>query len=156
MLALWQVTLDPGLTRNCLFAGTVWEAFNILTGLRVAIKTHQIPIDTALPPILPYEVKMYDILRDCEGIPRIHWSGVDGNHHVAVMDLLSPNLSALRRLCRGTFTLRTICMLAEQMVYVRLHLDLISLLIQFTSFFGFKLFILEGSFPVISSLKTSL
>ncbi|RPD61796.1 kinase-like protein [Lentinus tigrinus ALCF2SS1-7] len=96
--------------------GSVWEAFNILTGLRVAIKTQPIPVDPALPPILPYEVKVYDLLRGSEGIPSIHWSGIDGNQQVMVMDLLSPNLNGLRRVCRGTLSLRTICMLAEQML----------------------------------------
>ncbi|TFK78508.1 kinase-like protein [Polyporus arcularius HHB13444] len=98
--------------------GSVWQAFNILSGLRVAIKTCPIPVDAALPALLPYEVKIYRLLRDSdsEGIPSIHWSGIDGNHQVVVMDLLSPNLNTLRRLCRGTLSLRTVCMLAEQML----------------------------------------
>ncbi|KAI0719778.1 kinase-like protein [Cerioporus squamosus] len=110
---IYQVThlLGEGST------GDVWQAFNILTGLRVAIKTHLIPVDPDLPAVLPYEAKVLELLRDSEpGIPKIHWSGVDGNHHVVVMDLLSPNLSSLRRVCRGSFSLRTICMLAEQMI----------------------------------------
>ncbi len=99
-------------------SGSVWQAFNILSGLRVAIKTCPIPVDAALPALLPYEVKIYRLLCDSEseGIPSIHWSGTDGNHQVVVMDLLSPNLNTLRRLCRGTLSLRTVCMVAEQMV----------------------------------------
>ncbi|KAI0631311.1 kinase-like domain-containing protein [Trametes polyzona] len=50
------------------------------------------------------------------GFPRIHYAGRDANEYVIVMDRLGPSLGDLRRICRGRFTLRTICMLADQMI----------------------------------------
>ncbi|RPD61798.1 kinase-like protein [Lentinus tigrinus ALCF2SS1-7] len=96
----------------------VWKAFNILTGSQLALKTKPIPASTGDPPAgLVHEAGIYQLLRGArEGFPTIHWSGVDGNRFVLAMDLLGPNLQSLQRLCRGSFSVRTICMLAEQMI----------------------------------------
>ncbi|KAI0767575.1 casein kinase-like protein I isoform alpha [Fomes fomentarius] len=97
-------------------AGDVWKAFCILTNQLFALKMEGIPVDRTTPLLLQYEAIIYRFLAGApEGIPQIHWSGIDGNHFVMVMDLLGPNLRSLQRLCRGAFTLRSICMLAEQM-----------------------------------------
>ncbi|KAI0355891.1 casein kinase [Trametes cingulata] len=67
--------------------------------------------------VLQLEGAMHKLIPDgTEGFPRIHYAGPDANHYVLVMDKLGPNLDALRQLCRGRLSLRTICMLAEQML----------------------------------------
>lgn len=94
------------------------RAFNINTGAEVAIKdTARSNWEETQLPIVKYEAKVHALIPDgTEGFPSIHYAGIDANHYAMVMDRLGPNLNALRRVCRGTFTLRTICMLAEQMV----------------------------------------
>lgn len=50
------------------------------------------------------------------GIPSIRWSGVDGEDNVLVMDLLGPSLEDLFVYCGRKFSLKTVLMLADQMV----------------------------------------
>ncbi|KAI0323549.1 kinase-like protein [Cubamyces sp. BRFM 1775] len=101
------------------FTGHVVRAFNNLTGREVAIKmTPRVTDETAVMTSLQYEMAVYKLIPDgTPGFPSIHYSGKDANHHVLVMDLLGPSLDAIRRACRGTFTLRTICMLADQLLH---------------------------------------
>ncbi|KAI0719776.1 kinase-like protein [Cerioporus squamosus] len=96
----------------------VWKAFNMLTGSQLALKTKPMPAGTDVPPAdLAHEASIYKLLRGApEGFPSIHWSGVDGDQFVLAMDLLGPNLQSLKYVCRGSLSLRTICMLAEQMI----------------------------------------
>ncbi len=66
--------------------------------------------------VLPFEAQVYKLLHGHEGIPRIHWHGMDGGAHIMIVDKLGPNLQQLRRFCRGRLSLKTVLMLAEQMV----------------------------------------
>lgn len=50
------------------------------------------------------------------GIPNIKWCGVDGNDNVLVIDLLGPSLEDLFVYCGRKFSLKTVLMLADQMV----------------------------------------
>jgi len=50
------------------------------------------------------------------GIPSIKWCGVDGEDNVLVMDLLGPSLEDLFVYCGRKFSLKTVLMLADQMV----------------------------------------
>ena len=50
------------------------------------------------------------------GIPNAHWHGIYGEYNVMVMDLLGPSLEDLFAYCKHQFSLKTILMLAEQMV----------------------------------------
>ncbi|KAI0323547.1 kinase-like protein [Cubamyces sp. BRFM 1775] len=100
-------------------SGDVVRAFNTLTGEDVAIKlSRRSTHDSVVMTSVQYEISVYKLIPDgIPGFPSIHYSGQDANHNVIVMDILGPSLEALRRTCRGTFTLRTICMLADQMAY---------------------------------------
>ncbi|KAI0767561.1 kinase-like protein [Fomes fomentarius] len=110
---IYQVTHQIGTGSS----GEVWKAFSTLTSRLFALKIEGVPADKTVPLLLQHEAGIYRLLCGApEGIPQIHWSGIDGNQFVIVMDLLGPNLRSLQRLCRGTFTLRSICMLAEQML----------------------------------------
>ncbi|KAI3801947.1 hypothetical protein L1987_30066 [Smallanthus sonchifolius] len=49
-------------------------------------------------------------------IPAIKWSGVDGEDNILVLDLLGPSLEDLFVYCGRKFQLKTVLMLADQMV----------------------------------------
>lgn len=50
------------------------------------------------------------------GIPNIKWSGLDGEDNILVMDLLGPSLEDLFVYCGRKFSLKTVLLLADQMV----------------------------------------
>ena len=52
------------------------------------------------------------------GIPGIKWSGIDGEENVLVLDLLGPSLEDLFVYCGRKFSLKTVLMLADQMVSI--------------------------------------
>ncbi|GLU09905.1 hypothetical protein SLE2022_267400 [Rubroshorea leprosula] len=67
-------------------------------------------------PQLLYEAKLYHILQGGSGIPSIKWSGVDGEDNLLVIDLLGPSLEDLFVYCGRKFSLKTVLMLADQMI----------------------------------------
>ncbi|CAK9155154.1 unnamed protein product [Ilex paraguariensis] len=67
-------------------------------------------------PQLLYEAKLYNILQGGSGIPGIKWSGVDGEDNILVLDLLGPSLEDLFVYCGRKFSLKTVLMLADQML----------------------------------------
>jgi hypothetical protein len=50
------------------------------------------------------------------GIPNVYWCGQEGEYNALVMDLLSSSLEDLFAFCKRKFSLKTILMLADQMV----------------------------------------
>ncbi|KAK6930692.1 Protein kinase domain [Dillenia turbinata] len=62
------------------------------------------------------EAKIYDILQGGSGIPGIRWAGTDGEDNVFVLDLLGPSLEDLFVYCGRKFSLKTVLMLADQMI----------------------------------------
>lgn len=50
------------------------------------------------------------------GVPRVRWYGREGLYRVAVLDLMGPSLSDLFYTCQKHFSLKTVLMLADQMV----------------------------------------
>jgi len=60
------------------------------------------------------------VLIDCDGteggIPRMKWCGTDGDNNVLVIELLGPSLEDLFYFCGNKLSLKTVLMLADQMV----------------------------------------
>jgi serine/threonine protein kinase len=58
----------------------------------------------------------HSILVLAAGIPNVRWFGVEGDYNVLVMDLLGPSLEDLFNFCSRKLSLKTVLMLADQMV----------------------------------------
>ncbi|XP_070026809.1 casein kinase 1-like protein 1 isoform X2 [Nicotiana sylvestris] len=72
-------------------------------------------VETKHPQLL-YESKLYRVLQGGTGIPNARWFGVEGDYNVLVMDLLGPNLEVLLNFCSRKLSLKTVLMLADQMI----------------------------------------
>ncbi|XP_060215890.1 casein kinase 1-like protein 11 isoform X2 [Lycium barbarum] len=56
------------------------------------------------------------LLQGGMGIPHLKWFGVEGEHSAMVIDLLGPSLEDLFNYCNRKFTLKTVLMLADQLI----------------------------------------
>jgi len=93
--------------------GDIYLGTNINTGEEVAIKLESVK---SRHPQLAYEYKVYRILAGGVGIPNVRWFGREGDFNVMVMDILGPSLEDLFNFCSRKFTLKTVLMLADQML----------------------------------------
>ena len=50
------------------------------------------------------------------GIPNVYYFGQEGLHNILVIDLLGPSLEDLFDHCNRRFTIKTVVMVAKQMV----------------------------------------
>eukprot|EP01134_Creolimax_fragrantissima_P000209 CFRG0209T1 len=67
-------------------------------------------------PQLYYESKLYKIFQGGDGVPKLYWYGQDGEYNVMVIELLGPSLEDLFQYSERQFTLKTVLMLADQMI----------------------------------------
>ena len=58
-------------------------------------------------------------LINLDGIPRIHYIGTEGDNNILVMDLLGPSLEELMCFCGGKFSLKTVLILADKLVFIK-------------------------------------
>ena len=93
--------------------GEIYLGTNIQTNEEVGIKLEN--AKTKHPQLL-YESKLYKLLQGGTGIPNIKWWGVEGEYNVLVMDLLGPSLEDLFNFCNRKLSLKTVLMLADQMI----------------------------------------
>jgi casein kinase 1, alpha len=101
-----------------------------VNGEEVAIKLEAID---ARHPQLAYEHKVYKVLhsrsfssvlpptgmQDGCGVPKVYWFGADGmtnRYNALAMELLGPSLEDLFNFCSRRFTLKTVLLLADQML----------------------------------------
>lgn len=93
--------------------GDIYLGTNMTTGEEVAIKLES--VKTKHPQLL-YESKIYRILHGGLGIPNVRWYGIEGDYNVMVLDLLGPSLEDLFNYCGRRFQLKTVLMLADQLI----------------------------------------
>ncbi|XP_061352918.1 casein kinase 1-like protein 11 isoform X2 [Gastrolobium bilobum] len=93
--------------------GELFLGVNVQSGEEVAVKLES--VKTKHPQLL-YESKLYMLLQGGTGIPNLKWSGVEGDYNVMVIDLLGPSLEDLFNYCNRKFSLKTVLMLADQLI----------------------------------------
>lgn len=99
--------------------GDIYLGTNIHTMEEVAVKLEQ--IKTKHPQLL-YEAKIYRYLNissngtEAVGIPKVRWYGHEGEYNAMAIDLLGPSLEDLFNFCHRKFELKTVLMLADQMI----------------------------------------
>ncbi|KAM0932248.1 putative protein kinase CK1-CK1 family [Dioscorea sansibarensis] len=95
--------------------GELYLGVNIQTGEEVAVKLWLESVK-AKHPQLHYESKLYMLLQGGTGIPHLKWFGVEGEYNVMVIDLLGPSLEDLFNYCNRKLSLKTVLMLADQLI----------------------------------------
>ena len=93
--------------------GKLYSGNNLKTGDEVAIKMER---TDAKYPMLQYEASVYKKLIGNQGIPTIHWYGVEGEFNVLVMDILGPPLEDLFKFCKHHWGMKSILWVASQMI----------------------------------------
>ena len=99
----------------CLF-GDIYLGTNIISGEEVAIKLESVK---AKHPQLEYESKVYKVLAGGVGVPFVRWFGTECDYNAMVMDRLGPSLEDLFNFCNRKFSLKTVLLLADQLVSIR-------------------------------------
>ena len=100
--------------------GDIYLGKELQTGEEVAIKLESVK---SRHPQLQYEWRLYRILQRPNstspqpiGIPSVRWFGKEGDYNVLVLDLLGPSLEDLFNFCGRRFSLKTVLMLADQLI----------------------------------------
>lgn len=83
------------------------------TDEEVAIKLEHVSVD---PSFLQEEVEIYKSLAEGVGIPAVYWFGWECEYRAMVFELLGPSLEDLFNYCGRRFSLKTVLMIADQLV----------------------------------------
>jgi len=94
--------------------GDIYFAVDTQTGEEFAAKVES---TKAKHPQLMYEAKLLKHLQGATGIANIRLCCAEGDYYVMIMDLLGPSLEDLFNICNRKFTLKTVLMIADQMLY---------------------------------------
>lgn len=96
--------------------GEVYVCLNSATNEKVACKLEK---KNAKYPQLLREARIMKLLglsTRAIGVPRVRWCGTEGNFNVMILDLLGPSLESLFNKCNRKFSLKTVLMVADQVL----------------------------------------
>jgi casein kinase I family protein HRR25 len=88
---------------------------NILSREEVAVKIQPGMLGHSQ---LAHEFHIYKALAGSNGIPLARWFGTECDYNAMVTDLLGPSLENLFGICKRKFSLKTVLLLADQLVCV--------------------------------------
>lgn len=88
---------------------------NVLTDEAIAAKIESASTER---PKLRREFKIYKMLGDYKGIPRALWFGTERGYNAIIMSRLGPSLEELFDRCGRRFGLKTVLLLADQLVRI--------------------------------------
>ena len=100
-------------------------AIKIVSNLRVILDRNLLSHFRRDPRLRPrffksYKATVKDInyimLPYIDGVPKLYYYGTEGDYHVLVMELLGPNLGELVTLCEMNMSLKSVLMIADQLV----------------------------------------
>jgi casein kinase 1 epsilon len=93
--------------------GEIYKAENITNGNEIAVKIENYNIQN---PQLFKESKFYRFITGALGFPEHVYYGIDGDLAIMAMELLGKSLADLLEQNQGKFSLKTVLMLADQML----------------------------------------
>ncbi|OUM65498.1 hypothetical protein PIROE2DRAFT_41645 [Piromyces sp. E2] len=93
--------------------GVIYEGINLLNNCPIAIKFESRKSET---PQLRDEYRAYKILSGVEGVPNAYYFGQEGPDNILCIDLLGPSLEDMFDLCKRRFSVKTVCMVAKEMI----------------------------------------
>ncbi|KAK5162818.1 serine/threonine protein kinase [Saxophila tyrrhenica] len=93
--------------------GDVYIGTDTTSGERIAIKLEPVQ---AKHPQLESEARVYSSLLGGVGIPSVRWCGTENGYKAMVLDLLGPSLEDLFNFCHRKFSLKTVLLLADQVI----------------------------------------
>ncbi|KAJ7448866.1 casein kinase 1, epsilon [Mycena galericulata] len=91
----------------------IYLGVNVISDEEVAIKLESVK---AKHHQLEYESKIYKTLAGGVGVLFVRWFGSEGDYNAMVLDLLGPSLQDLFNFCKRTFSLKTVLLLADQLI----------------------------------------
>ena len=133
-------------------SGDIYLGINIISGEEVAIKLESVK---AKHPQLEYESKVYKTLAGGVGVPFVRWFGTECDYNAMVLDLLGPSLEDLFNFCGRKFSLKTVLLLADQLVRASSNLIFVHFLIASIRSLASSTSTLATSSIVISNLIIS-
>lgn len=93
--------------------GVIYSGVNLLNNQPIALKFEPRKAEV---PQLRDEYRAYRILAGLPGIPSAYYFGQEGLYNVLCIDLLGPSLEDLFDMCRRKFSVKTVALLAKQML----------------------------------------
>ncbi|XP_036354894.1 casein kinase I-like [Octopus sinensis] len=93
--------------------GKIYSAVNVSNGEEVAVKLEK---SQAQHPQLAFESKIYRFMQGDQGIPCLKGYYEQNSYNIMVIELLGPSLEDLLNFCNRKFELKTVLMLADQML----------------------------------------
>ena len=88
-------------------------ATDLSSDTEVAVKLEHHRIE---PSLLRDEFEIYESLAGGEGMPEVYWFGRESEYRAMVFEILGPSLEDLFNYCGRLFSLKTVLMLADQLI----------------------------------------